>query len=461
MSSDEGVVYISQSGTFWSAPEIDADTLRAALEDEFLREQLDKASSKIFNGMYRITVRDQDGEEDEDLTKHVMGMFERPKVALWSRMKQSWEDIWGPGAFICRPVWKRDGAEVVLDQLMRFDPFSFNTAPSEHMGDVYCDILQGIVLNDSGETEFWQTQDSSGQPVKLKPGVVLLKDPTSTKLGGTSKAVYLVPVVKMRTFCADSQMQKVNRIAAPIFFIKVTNPSEEDKKYAQYILKNWGKDVAFQVRENMEIVTLDLKDSDTALTTIQWLESRLEAPFRGASNLDKEGGSIGGNAAAQKDESDDWVAGQRTMIEDLWEGLLQEYLDRNGYDGYTIEVKIAEQKQNPGYVEARQAEIGATTGCMGINEMREKLGLGPLSDEEIDKMLEERAKLTAAMGAAGAAAGPDGGDAFEGAPLEEIRDKAEALGMIRSINPVDPDEFLSHEEQLAFLGIKRQHGKSG
>jgi hypothetical protein len=448
MGSEEGVVYISQSGSFWSAPEISAETLREASEDEYLREQLDKASSKIFNGMYRLTVRDQDGEEDEDLSVKVRKMVERPKVALWSRMKQCWEDIWVPGAFICRPVWKRAGGEEILVQLMRFDPFSFDTAPSAYMQGVYCDILQGVVLNDADEMEFYQQQDLTGQPTKLKPGVILLKDPTSTRLGGTSKAVYLVPLIKMRSFCANSQMQKVHRIAAPIIFIKVTNPVGDDKAYAQEILKNWSKDVAFQIRPNMEIVTLDLTDNETALNTIHWLEGRIEAPFRGASNLDKEGASIGGNAAAQKDESDDWVSGQRTMIEDLFEGLLQEYLDRNEYVGYSVELQIAVKAAQPGDMELKQAQLGAQTKTLSINEVRERLGAAEKSEEELAAMAEEWSKFSPAR--------PTSGDLFGNVPLDDLRDKAGALKSVTDIDPVDPERYISHEDQLAFLGLKRK-----
>lgn len=454
MSDDEGVVYISQTGTFWAAPEITADTLRTAIEDECYQEQMEKTASKIFNGMYRLTVQDPDGEEDEDLSDELRSMVESRGVMLWSRMKQCWEDIRNTGAFICRPMWARDGGATMLSRLMRFDPFSFDTAPSAYMGNIYCDLLQGVVLNDAGDTEFYQMQEIGSEPVKLKPGVVLLKDPASTKLGGSSKAVYAVPLIKMRTYCADAQMQKVKRIAAPIIFIKVTNPIGDDRAYAQQLLKNWDKDTAFQLRPNMEVVTLDLTDNETALNTIHWLEGRIAAPFRGASNLDKEGSSIGGNAAAQKDESDDWIAGQRTMIEDLFEGLLSEWLERNAYEGYSIEIQIAVKAAQPGDIELRQAQLGYQSRTLSVNEVRERLGAP-------EKSIEELAEMAAEWDAAipKQQAPPADGDLFGDASLEEIREKAAALGAINSIDPVDPERYLSMDDQLKFLGLK--HGKSG
>ena len=448
MMSDDGVVYISQSGSFWASPEIDAASLRAALEDEFLREQLDKASSKIFSGMYRLTVRDPEGDEDEDLSTEIRTMVERPNVALWSRMKQAWEDVWGWGPFICRPVWARSGSKYVLSKLLRLPPESFDTAPAEYRDGVYSDILQGIVLNDDEEPEFYQLQESGSDPVKLKPGVIMLKDPTSTKLAGTSKAVYLVPVIKMRTFCADSQMQKINRVASPIFFIKVANPVGDDKAYAQQILKNWGKDVAFQLRPNMEVVTLDLTDNEAALNTIRWLEGRIEAPFRAASNLDKEGGSIGGNAAAQKDEGDDWVAGQRTMIEDLFEGLLSKWLDLNAYEGYSIELRIAVKQAQPGDLELRQAQLGYQSRTLSVNEVRERLGAPELADEDLAEIAGQWETIA-----------PKQSVTIGGVPADDFMRKAAAVKSVVDIDPVDPERYMSHEDQLKFLGLN--HGKSG
>lgn len=179
----------------------------------------------------------------------------------------------------------------------------------------------------------------------------------------------------------------------------------------------------------------ELRTTSTGCTTSQWKH---------------HGGSIGGNAAAQKDESDDWVAGQRTIVEDAFESLLQQYLDLNGYDGYTAELQIAVNKSSPGYVEARQAEVGFSTGCMTINERREKLGLPALSVEEITEMLDERQRLTVALGA--------GGPSIAGVPADEFMKKAAAVKSVVDIDPVDPERYMSHEDQLQFLGLK--HGKS-
>lgn len=396
---EEGVVYVTAAGPYYTAPEIDADTLYDALQNGYVQEQVDKASAKIFNGMYRLTVRDPKGEEDRETTACLKKMVEAPGNEMWARMKQAWTDIWSWGACIIYPRWQRVGGEKVLVELRRLDPYTFRQAPSGAT-ETYSDLLPGITLNEAGEMEFHQMQSELElDPVKLKPGVVLFKDPVSTKLAGSSKGVYLVPVVKMLDFCWDAQMQKINRVGAPIMFIRVKKPNtQEDLDYAQLILNNWGKGKSYHLRDNMELEALDVTDNEHALNTINRLEQRIEAPFRAASTLDKEGDTLGGNAAAQKESEDDWIAGQRIMIEDLFEGLLQTYLSSNGYDGYTIEVQIAVKKQNPGYLEARQAEVGYNIGCTTINEEREKLGLPPLDEKGITDLLNERAKVREVVG---------------------------------------------------------------
>ena len=448
MTNTDGDVYIAASGSYYSAPEITIDTLIDALEDGYLREQLDKASSKIFSGMYRLTVRDQDGEEDPEVSKRLRGMAEHSKVALWSRMKQSWEDVWTKGAFLCRPVWSRVGSETVLSAIMRFPPESFYAPPAGRSGEVYSDLLQGITIGENDEVEFWQVQSSAADPVKLKPGVVMLKDPTSTKLAGTPRAAYLVPVIKMRTFCYDAQMQKINRVGSPIIFIKVTNPVGDDKEYAKAVLKNWGKDVAYQLRPNMEVITLDLTDNEAALNTIAQLERLIAAPFRAGSTLDKEGYSIGGNAAAQKESEDDWIAGQRTMIEDLWEGVLSQYLDLNGYEGWSVELQIAVKQSQPGDLELRQAQLGYQSRTLSVNEVRERLGAPELADEDLAELAGQWDAIA-----------PEQSVSIGGVPADEFMRKAAAVKSVVDIDPVDPERYMSHEDQLKFLGL--QHGKSG
>lgn len=440
MPDDEGAIYISAHGAYYAAPDVDAGTLAEALINSYVQEQLDKTSSKIFSGMYSLRVLDADGEEVEDVSRRVRGMVEAPGVLLWSRMRQAWWDIWSWGPCILYPKWSLRGAEAVLQELRRLPPESFSQPPSFN-AEIYSDLLPGIVLED-GELAFYQVQDATSlTPVKLRRGVVLLKDPTSAELAGTSRCRPLVPLVKMVEFCWGAQMQKINRVGAPIMFIKLSAPyNDSDKQYAQTILNNWGKGQAYQLRPNMELVSLDISDNEHALNTIAALERRIAAPFRPASSLDKEGASIGGNAAAQKESEDDWLLGQRAMIEDLFEGLLQQYLVRNGYDGWSIELQIAARTAAPGDLELRQAQMGWQSRALSINEVRTRLGAPELGEEEL-----------AALAAEWELTSPSAADDLFGEPLSMVERRARIVRELATADPIDPERYMTHEEQMRFL----------
>jgi len=453
-SNAEGMIYIPVPGSRYDVRDIDADVLREVLGNEFVKSQYKRLLPRIFSGMYRLSAKDGEGEEDEDLTNHLMAMYEAPGVDLWSRMRQSWLDIRQYGPFVMYPRWGRNGAERTIMEFRRLDPYSFRYGPTSMLGAVYSEILQGITLGDDGEVEFYQIQDDTSiEPVKLKKGVLLLRDPLDTSLAGESDIIPLIPIVRMLSDAMLAQAQKVYRVGAPIMFISVdpVGGRPDDKEYAENVIENWGRDTAFQLRPNMKFVELQIRDEETALATIDKLQSIIEAHFNGAANLQAaQGSTIGGNAASAKETDDEMIMGERTMIEDLWEGVLQQYFVLNGYEGYTVEITIAAKKQSPGYIEARQAEVGFSTGCMTINERREKLGLSPLDDTAIAELLEERAAVQAAIGSV-----PSGPDEAFGAPLGEMEQRARVVRELAQADPMDPERYMSFEEQREILRPKK------
>lgn len=445
MADTEGAIYISASGAYYAPSDVDAGTLAEVLASGYIREQLDKSASKIYNGMYSLRVLDADDEEVPELSKRVRDMVEAPGVLLWSRMKQAWIDIFAWGACILYPKWVRRGGEVVLTELRRLPPESFAVAPLDTGAEaIHAHLLPGIVL-ENGKLVFYQSQGRTHAPVRLREGVRLFKDSASTELAGTSKALSLAPIIKMIDFCWDAQMQKVNRVGAPIMFIKLATPyNDGDVAYAQTILNNWGKGRSYQLRPNMELVALDVQDNEHALTTISQLEKRVEAPFRPGSSLDKEGATIGGNATAQKEAEDDWILGQRTMIEDLFEGLVEEYLERNGYVDHAIELRIAVRTAMPGDLELRQAQLGWQARALSINEVRVRLGAVEMSEDELATIAAEWDTITTQQ------SDPLFGDLS----FSEVKERAEVLRAVTDLDQMDPERYIPHDDQLRFLGRK-------
>ncbi|MFA5313038.1 MAG: hypothetical protein WC375_06975 [Methanomassiliicoccales archaeon] len=446
-TKEEGVIYVSAAGTYFDKPSIDADKLRDTLRNNYMQEQLGKTVNKVCTGMYTLTVKDAAGEANEEVAKRMLQMCESPGVRMWARMKQSCRDIIGWGPFIYNPVWDQEGSEVYLLKVRRLPPETFAEPAAGRK--IYNEILEGITLGDTGELELWQTGED-GKAVQLS-NAQLMKDRSSEDLGGTSMVITLVPIVSMLDFCWQCQMQKVNRVGSPIFFIKVNNPKGDDIAYAQKMLNRWGKDSAFQLRANMDVVELNLQDNEAALNTISKLEARIKQFFSGASSIQKEGSTLGGNADAEKEMDDEAIASLRTLLEDEWEALLQQYLDENHYVGWTVELKLASKAQSPGTLQATQARTGFDTQCMTINERREKLGQPALSDEDIEKLLTENARLDPQTAAIPAEESP-----FGNVPLGQVERRAKVLKSVTDIDPMDPERYVSQEEQLAFLGRKKK-----
>jgi len=393
-SAEEGAVYIAASGAYYSKPQIDAKKIYDSIQNNYLADQVGKLRSQIFTERFDIEVRDPDGGIDEELQARLRAMCDAKDVKLWSCMQQAWEDVWYWGCAPFNPVWEAQGAEKVLVKLRRLPPYSFAYSPMD-MRPVYSEILQGISLN-AGEVEFYQTpSELNFVQVQLR-NVLLMKDPTSTELAGTSKILPIVPLISMLDFCWQAQMQKVNRVGAPTLFVKVTNPvknaNRDDIAYANTILKNWGKGTAYQLRENMEIVELNITDNEAALATIDALKVRIKEFFSPSELFKKEGSTLGGNAAAEKELFDSWVEGQHQWIEDQFEQLLQQYLDVNAFEGYTAHIIIGSQNVGVGDLEVKQAQVGYLTRSLTKNEIREKLGAPNLSDEELATLMDEYAK---------------------------------------------------------------------
>ncbi len=411
-SDAEGAIYVSSAGTYYTKPQIDAKAIKDCIRNNYLADQVSKLRSQIFTERYMIEVRDPDGNVDEELQSRMMRMCESPKVRLWIRMQQVWEDVWQWGCSPMNDVWEMQGAELVLTQLRRLPPESFARSPfTADLTLIYSEILQGILLDANGEMQFWQqASDYELQPKQLW-NVTLMKDPTSTELAGTSKIIPLVPLIKMLDFCWQAQMQKINRVGAPTLFIKVTNPikskDRDDIAYANKILKNWGKGTAYQLRENMEVVELNVTDNEAALRTIDALKARIKEFFSPSELIKKEGATLGGNAMADTKLIDTWKEGQHQWIEDQFEQVLQKYLDGNAYEGFTVHVQIGAQDVSMGDLEVKQAQVGYQTQTLTVNEIREKLGEPELDDAALAKLAEDYSKAAPA-----ASTGPAGSGGF-------------------------------------------------
>jgi hypothetical protein len=395
MKEEQGVIYVGNLGAYLAPSDVDAQDVARCAQNAYLRAKIDMLGTMIFSDMYEVRVIDRDGNEDGELSERIARMCERPKVRLWGALKAAWRDAFTWGCSIHNPVWERIGGELVLTALRRLPPESFATPPPG-MAATYSPLLPGIVLGEDDEPRCYQVQEIGKPPVELR-NVVLIKDPDDPSLAGTSSVVPIVPIVSMLDYCWNAQMQKVNRVGAPILFIKVTNPMEDDIAYAQTILRSWGKSTGFQLRPNMEVVELNLSDSEAALETVRQLEGMIDDYLRPSAFLKQaDAPALGGNAAADLAMFEAYIQAERSWVEDAFEGILQRYLDLNQYDGYTVDIRIAVRKSAPGQLELQQAQLGYQSRTLSVNEVRAKLGESEIPDDEIASIAAQWKSVTPA-----------------------------------------------------------------
>lgn len=396
-TKESGVVFISSAGNYFTAPEISADIIRDFQDNVYAAGLAQKQNNLIFGDKYWLEVLDKDGNQDEELELEMTRMCDVPDVDVWSKIKISrYERFWyGPG--LHNDVWEYIDNTYTLTKLRHLPSHSFRILPESGDGSIYSQILQGIILNDKKEIEYWQVINEDGDQEKIE-NVFMVKDPTSTELAGTPIITPIVPIISMLKFVWDTQMQQANRTGAKILFIKVTDPMPAsdlnndvgDMDAAKDILKNWGKNTAFPLRGNMEIIDPQIKDDSNMLEIIEVLNQTTIDYVSPISLM------TAGNDSARLGGSDNqrmelllrWIKSEHSTYEDRFSDLLQIYLDANGYVDYTVKLHIPTPEIDTSELDLKRAAVGADKQVLFPNELRVLLGHEEKSEEELAELKE-------------------------------------------------------------------------
>jgi len=176
--------------------------------------------------------------------------------------------------------------------------------------------------------------------------------------------------------------------------MRLSTPTEDDLAYGQTFLKNWGKNTAWPLRENMEVIPLQFSENSTAIETINALNAVVVDYFSPASSISKDGTLIGGSSCPEYELFLAYLRGQQAWISQAFTRMLDPYLEANGYEGYTISIDIPSPSVDKSEIWLKQAEFGLKAGIMSPNELREYgAELGPMDPEAWEELKTERAVL--------------------------------------------------------------------
>jgi hypothetical protein len=395
---EEGTNLIS-TGDFYTAPKVDVETITNLREDIYIAGVVKKQKNLIFNEKYTIEVEDvKTRKVDEELSNTMMDMCESKSVRLWANMSWSYDCLFHWGIATFNPVWgvdKESGLkDIRLLKLRRLPPETFKTKPPGSQL-IYSPILQGIVPDKEGELTFYQ-EPAAGPPELIK-NVFYVKNPADWGFAGNPIIIPCVSILGMLGFTWNTVMEQVNRIGAKILFMKVNNPqgastrngNVSDLDYANAILKNWGKDTGFVIRDNFDPIDLKLSDDSNSLEVIDKLNDLISEYVNPASFIaSKQETRLGGNDNAKLEMHDNYIKGWHSILSEQVEMLLNRYLEYNQFEGYRVHIKIPPPSHSTRDEDRKDAEAGFLTQSLDQNELRKLLRHPAKTDEEIKKLIE-------------------------------------------------------------------------
>lgn len=397
---EQGVIWVASTGVIWQESDVDVEKLKKYSANIYGDGLAQKQRNLIFTGPPAIRVIDPDGEEDKVVSRWISDMATSPTVQLYYRMQQAWHSTfwYGPGLF--NPVMEWVGNEYRLTALRYLPPDSFATAPtSSKKYRSYNPILPGIALSQDNEVEYWQVQDETDTTPRRVDNVFVIQDPIRPELGSRPTVLSVLANIAMLDYLWAAQMQKAHRTGSPLLFVRISGARTAaqlggktgDVEYAQKFLKNWGKNTGYVLRDNMELVNPHITDTADNLETIDRLDQMITAHFSPSGFISKSGPTIGGSSAPEKELLAAYVRGIQSWLEAGFSHLLQEVVDANGYDGFTVRVDLPDLEFDERDIEIRQATIGDKTQSLTINEIRALLHHPPLTPEEVAELRDEYA----------------------------------------------------------------------
>jgi hypothetical protein len=456
---DEGVTYyFMPGGSYYESPKVDAEGLFKILENKSIEEGLTKQQRILFQHDVRVSVMDLRSKEvDEDMTSALQDMVSADDVDLPQYLQRAWRDVaeWGPS--LVNPVWDYEGSEFRLLKLKRLPPESFANS-GRNVSYVYNQILPGICLNDlTQEPEFWQT-DNHGRITQLH-NVMMLTDPVRRGLGGTPSIIPIYPYIKMMTYSWMRQMQKVNQYGSGgIWFLKVTDPTPDDKRYAKEIMTNVSSINRYQLRPNFTIENLGISESGSALETITQLGMEIRQFFTPSGLIQQDGGTlIGGSSGPEFDLYMSFTVAHHRYLEAFTRKLLRPWLVYNGYydKGYRIVVDMPQPTVDRSEVYLKIHDSGSREGTLLPNEKRallraalpETAGID-ISDLDDFGLLELEEYNESGQ-----------------PPMTQLQ-KIEAVSRAVSANPLDPTFLIGSKTRArrfvqSLLGIENGEDDSG
>lgn len=402
VTEQTGCTFVSNSMQPYSVGEINASKIYELSENMYISGIVNQMMNLVLQSDISITVYNDKDDVVEDVSRQINQMFATDKCNINSLARSAFKDLLVWGCSIFNWVWEREGNELVCKELNHMHPYTFRVAPTGVIDNtvVYGRLLRGVLYDKADrEIHYYQYENSQAKEIDRR-NLFVVRDSTATYPDGDSLVLPPAPVVEFLNYAWNALGQQMYRTGAPIMFITINNPEpsrtvngqyiEGDVEYANKILANWGKDTPFTLRENMTVNTVDVKEGSLAISSINRASESVRDYISPVGMLGKDGTLIGGNSDASLRLVNNNIKGWVSLLKNNLRILPNYYLKGNSFPEtwhaeINLEVAAIEDKTHNLAV----AQFLWQSKVASPNEIREKVGLEGVSDEEFKQIAEQ------------------------------------------------------------------------
>ena len=287
---------------------------------------------------------------------------------------------------VARIPWKRAN-KLELTEIRNLPAYRFNQYPGH--GEIQNEIMPGIIVNKSGETEVYQT-GTDGISLTRIINNTIIKDPTAPEPAGEAYAAPVYPVIAAINHANKASDQQINRAGAPSIFpqLDTLSPSPNLVEWTRPVRPGLGKDTSFVVPPGVVFPDVKIRETRIADDRLRMLVEWVEAYFNPTTILQK-GNSIG---ASDKGASQIWAgiisAEHSHGLRRHTNNSFQPVLDANGYEGMSVKIRLKRPELDRSAEMREQIRLGYDSHAILPDEIRDNLNELKLRDTD-DKLLAE------------------------------------------------------------------------
>jgi len=393
---EEGIVYLSTSGTSFEAEPFNIQTLTRMVENPYIAMKLNLNNVLYFPSALKVEARNPEDKIDEDVTNDMKNMVGVVGCIVSEKIKQAKYDTDCYGISLFNPVWEVVNGVDTLVSIRHLPAWSFSRAPSGY-NKTYSHLLPGVTINPkSGEVEYWQIQED-GEPIQIN-NIMTVKNPRDEGLAGDSKLAPLYDFINMAKFGWNVELQAIARAGAPIFFLKITKPKKatdpgtggvSDISLGNKILSSWSTSKQHLLRENMEVVGLPMNQKINVIEAIERIEAVIDNYFSVTNEIKSDGNRIGGSDLSELKLLNRAIQGAHSWLIPPFEALCNEYFVRNGFpEGWHVKLSYDVWESDDREVRIQQVLAGLQGDAVDLADIREKLDFDPADEEKLKSIAE-------------------------------------------------------------------------